>query len=149
MTTSLIPDFNLLTYDVRVDRKDLMGECTKETTFAILDRFYGAGGNFIDTANLYMNGESEEWLGEWMKSRGVRDELVIATKYSVSLEDAVSRARGTHLLQLWRNQQEESKAFAQGKFGKTRHGLRRYPVCACMGSDSVHSGVDDGPRRCG
>lgn len=61
-----------------------MGECTKETTFAILDRFYAAGGNFIDTANMYMNGQSEAWLGEWMASRAVRDELVIATKYSMS-----------------------------------------------------------------
>ncbi|KAK9258087.1 NADP-dependent oxidoreductase domain-containing protein, partial [Lipomyces tetrasporus] len=64
--------------------KDLVGECTKETAFAILDRFYGAGGNFIDTANMYMNGESEQWLGEWMAARGVRDDLVIATKYSTS-----------------------------------------------------------------
>ncbi|KAK9242292.1 norsolorinic acid reductase [Lipomyces tetrasporus] len=62
----------------------LMGECTKETAFAILDRFYGAGGNFIDTANMYMNGESEQWLDEWMAARGVRDDLVIATKYSTS-----------------------------------------------------------------
>jgi aryl-alcohol dehydrogenase-like predicted oxidoreductase len=59
-----------------------MGECTKETTFAILDHFHSSGGNFIDTANMYMNGESEEWLGEWMALRGVRNELVIATKFA-------------------------------------------------------------------
>jgi len=34
------------------------------------------------SANNYQNGDSEEWLGEWMKSRGVRDEIVLATKYS-------------------------------------------------------------------
>lgn len=59
-----------------------MGECSKETTFQILDTFYAAGGNFIDTANIYQNEESEIWIGEWMASRGVRDEMVIATKYS-------------------------------------------------------------------
>lgn len=33
------------------------------------------GGNFIDTANNYQFQESEKWLGEWMKKRGVRDEM--------------------------------------------------------------------------
>jgi aryl-alcohol dehydrogenase-like predicted oxidoreductase len=65
-------------------RKELMGECTKETAFTILDEFHSAGGNFIDTANMYMAGESEIWLGEWMKLRNVRDQIVLATKYSHS-----------------------------------------------------------------
>ncbi|CAD6440553.1 1d13c748-07be-4ada-a05a-8dc7a42727d4 [Sclerotinia trifoliorum] len=59
-----------------------LGECNKETTFEILDTFKSLGGNFIDTANLYQNGESETWLGDWMNSRDCRDEMVIATKYS-------------------------------------------------------------------
>jgi aryl-alcohol dehydrogenase-like predicted oxidoreductase len=63
-----------------------MGECNKETTFAILDHFYSSGGNFIDTANMYMAGESEEWLGEWMASRNVRDQMVIGTKYTVPIK---------------------------------------------------------------
>jgi aryl-alcohol dehydrogenase-like predicted oxidoreductase len=62
-----------------------MGECSKETSFSILDHFYQSGGNFIDTANMYMNGQSEEWLGEWMAMRGIRDQLVVATKYSIPL----------------------------------------------------------------
>lgn len=41
-----------------------------------------AGGNFIDTANNYQSEESEKWLGEWMKARGNRDQMVIATKYT-------------------------------------------------------------------
>jgi aryl-alcohol dehydrogenase-like predicted oxidoreductase len=40
------------------------------------------GGNFIDTANGYQNGESEMWLGEWMAARKNRDDIVLATKYS-------------------------------------------------------------------
>ncbi|KAE9396472.1 sterigmatocystin biosynthesis dehydrogenase stcV [Gymnopus androsaceus JB14] len=58
------------------------GEVTKQSAFDILDTFYTAGGNFIDTANAYQGGESEEWLGEWMAARGNRDELVLATKYT-------------------------------------------------------------------
>ena len=59
-----------------------MGTCEKDTAFAMLDFFRDHGGNFIDTANIYQNGESEIWLGEWMASRKCRDEMVIATKYS-------------------------------------------------------------------
>lgn len=62
--------------------KKRMGECTKETAFSILDTFKSLGGNFVDTANGYQDGESEEWVGEWMASRGCRDEMVVATKYS-------------------------------------------------------------------
>jgi aryl-alcohol dehydrogenase-like predicted oxidoreductase len=62
--------------------KARMGECTKETTFEILDTFKSLGGNFVDTANGYQDGESETWLGEWMASRKCRDEMIIATKYS-------------------------------------------------------------------
>jgi aryl-alcohol dehydrogenase-like predicted oxidoreductase len=56
-----------------------------DTAYAILDRFVAAGGTFIDTSNNYNQwvghgGESEELLGQWMKSRGTRDQLVIATK---------------------------------------------------------------------
>jgi aryl-alcohol dehydrogenase-like predicted oxidoreductase len=65
-------------------QKARMGECTKETAFEILDYFTSQGGNFIDTANGYQNGESEIWLGEWLASRKNRDEIVLATKYSSS-----------------------------------------------------------------
>ena len=57
-----------------------MGEMTKEQSFKLLDAFYAAGGNFIDTANNYQDGESEEFIGEWMEARGLRDQMVIATK---------------------------------------------------------------------
>ncbi|HLK75026.1 MAG TPA: aldo/keto reductase [Streptosporangiaceae bacterium] len=66
----------------------LMGTRTDEqTSFAILDRFVSAGGNFIDTSGNYafwvngtQGGESEELLGRWRRSRGVSDSVVIATK---------------------------------------------------------------------
>ncbi|KAK6829110.1 hypothetical protein RU639_003307 [Aspergillus parasiticus] len=62
--------------------KDFMGECSKEQSFALLDAFYKLGGNFLDTANNYQQEESEIWIGEWMKERGNRDQMVIATKYT-------------------------------------------------------------------
>ncbi|KIJ54217.1 hypothetical protein M422DRAFT_25161 [Sphaerobolus stellatus SS14] len=54
----------------------------RETSFKILDTFYDAGGNFIDTANNYQDEDSEAIIGEWAEKRGIRDQLVIATKYS-------------------------------------------------------------------
>lgn len=62
----------------------LAGDCTKEDTFELLDTFYDLGGNFIDTANAYQDGQSEEWIGDWMQKTGRRDEMVVATKYSLS-----------------------------------------------------------------
>ncbi|OAP61686.1 hypothetical protein AYL99_03889 [Fonsecaea erecta] len=62
----------------------IMGECSKETAFEILDYFYEMGGNFIDTANNYQAEQSEMWIGEWLALHGPyrRDEMVLATKYS-------------------------------------------------------------------
>ncbi len=55
-------------------------EADRSTSFDILDYFVNEGFNFIDTANAYSKGLSEEILGEWMKDRGNRNDLVIATK---------------------------------------------------------------------
>jgi len=62
--------------------KGFMGECTQQTSEEILDYFYESGGNFLDTANNYQKEESEKWIGEWMKKRGVRDQMVVATKFT-------------------------------------------------------------------
>ncbi|KAI0648111.1 Aldo/keto reductase [Trametes meyenii] len=59
-----------------------MGAMDKEQSFKLLDAFYEAGGNFIDTANNYQNETSEMFIGEWAEQRGIRDQLVIATKYT-------------------------------------------------------------------
>lgn len=60
------------------------GHTTKEDAFAVLDAFYSQGGNFVDTANGYQKGQSEKWIGEWIKQQGVRDQMVIATKYAMA-----------------------------------------------------------------
>lgn len=59
-----------------------MGSTSKEQSFALLDAYVAAGGNFIDTANNYQDEQSETWLGEWMELRKNRDRLVLATKYT-------------------------------------------------------------------
>ncbi|KIM78526.1 hypothetical protein PILCRDRAFT_824430 [Piloderma croceum F 1598] len=61
-----------------------MGSMNKESSFKLLDAYFEAGGNFIDTANSYQDGSSEEFIGEWAESRGIRDQLVIATKYTIN-----------------------------------------------------------------
>ena len=59
----------------------------KKTSFAVLDRFAGAGLNAVDTADAYSawapgnkGGESEMIIGEWMKARGNRDRIIVVTK---------------------------------------------------------------------
>lgn len=64
----------------RCRRQHILGDCSKETTFEILDYFYDQGGNFIDTSNNYQDEQSEKWIGEWMQKRACRDDMVIATK---------------------------------------------------------------------
>lgn len=61
---------------------EFMGSMDKESSFKLLDAYFNAGGNFIDTASLYQNEQSEQWLGEWMAARKNRDQLVLATKFT-------------------------------------------------------------------
>ena len=58
---------------------------SKEDAYAVLDTFVGMGGNFIDTSNNYAHwagtgDESETLLGEWLRDRGCRDKIILATK---------------------------------------------------------------------
>lgn len=67
---------------------DLFGsKRDKPTCFALLDFFRSKGGTFIDTANFYaswvpgcVGGESESTIGQWLKDRGSRNDMVIASK---------------------------------------------------------------------
>ena len=54
----------------------------KDAARAIFDRYVDAGGNFIDTADVYTQGTSETWLGEFIAARGLRDKVVLASKFS-------------------------------------------------------------------
>lgn len=48
---------------------------------AVFDAYLEAGGNFIDTADVYAGGRSEEWVGRFVAERHVRDQVVLATKF--------------------------------------------------------------------
>ncbi|MCI2423178.1 aldo/keto reductase [Saccharopolyspora sp. K220] len=59
----------------------------RDETFTVLDAYAAAGGNFIDSADSYSafapgnsGGESETLIGEWLRARGNRDDIVVATK---------------------------------------------------------------------
>ncbi|MBD0420052.1 aldo/keto reductase [Streptomyces sp. TRM S81-3] len=61
----------------------------EQQSFAVLDAYTAAGGNFVDTADSYSawvdgnsGGESETLIGKWIAARGNRDDVVIATKVS-------------------------------------------------------------------
>lgn len=78
--------------DLRVSRVCLGtghfgGIFTEAEAFALMDEFFRLGGNFIDSAHVYCNwiadnprSSSEKMIGNWLTSRGVRDQMIIATK---------------------------------------------------------------------
>ncbi len=87
-------------------------------SFEVLDAYASAGGNFIDTADSYSawapgneGGESEAIIGNWMESRGNRDQIVVATKVSqhpgrqglsaanveAACEDSLKRLKTDHI----------------------------------------------------
>ena len=63
------------------------------TAHAVLDRAIAAGLNFVDTADVYgQDGLSERVLGGWLAQRGVRDKLVLATKFRFTMGDGPNRS---------------------------------------------------------
>jgi aryl-alcohol dehydrogenase-like predicted oxidoreductase len=55
-------------------------EADEAASHAMLDRYLEVGGNFVDTADVYSAGASEEIIGRWLGRNGRRDEIVLATK---------------------------------------------------------------------
>jgi aryl-alcohol dehydrogenase-like predicted oxidoreductase len=51
------------------------------TSRAIFDTYLAAGGNFVDTADIYSDGESERLVGHFIRESGKRDDVVLATKF--------------------------------------------------------------------
>jgi aryl-alcohol dehydrogenase-like predicted oxidoreductase len=71
-------------------------------SFAILDAFAAAGGNFIDTANIYQQGQSEAILGNYLAAND-RDFFVIATKYSLADNRTNPNASGNNRKNMMRS----------------------------------------------
>lgn len=75
------------------------------TSFRLLDQYVDAGGTFLDTANIYAHwvaggrgGESEALLGRWLKARGHRNRMFIATKVGFEYGD-VPRSLAPYLIE--------------------------------------------------
>jgi aryl-alcohol dehydrogenase-like predicted oxidoreductase len=76
------------------------------TSFALLDAFVAAGFNFIDSADVYsrwhpgnQGGESEVILGKWLKARGNRDKVMIATKLGIEMGPGMKGLSRTYMVQ--------------------------------------------------
>ncbi len=74
---------------------------SKDESRQILDAFFEADGNFIDTANVYTNGTSESLLGEFLK--GDRDRAVLATKYTNAMPGTDPNAGGNQRKNMMRS----------------------------------------------
>jgi aryl-alcohol dehydrogenase-like predicted oxidoreductase len=66
----------------------------RSTSRALFDRYREAGGNFIDTADGYSGGQSEAWLGEFLRETRSRDAVVLATKFSFNTNPGDPNAGG-------------------------------------------------------
>lgn len=95
--------------DLEVGRINLGGNVfgwtlDQQGSFDVLDAFVGAGFNFIDTADTYpwwangTGGTSESLIGQWMKARGNRDQLVIATKVGSQNQQHPNDISARHIL---------------------------------------------------
>ena len=78
----------------------------EKTSFELLDAFAGAGFNFIDTADVYSRwapgnegGESEAIIGNWMKQKGNRKDVIIATKVGSDMGNSKKGLRKKYILQ--------------------------------------------------
>ena len=76
------------------DWGSMLAGASKEESRKIFDLFVEAGGNFIDTANIYQKGTSEKYVGEFVADK--REEFVVATKYTISTNPDDPNASGNH-----------------------------------------------------
>lgn len=80
----------------------------KGTSFAIMDSFANAGGNFIDTANIYKLGTSEKVIGEYIANHD-RDYFVLATKYALKDNSTNPNASGNNRKNMMRSVEDSLK----------------------------------------
>ena len=85
----VLPSTDLHVHPLCLGTNIMGGAATKAESIGVLDAYAAHGGNFIDSADMYSEWvpgnsghDSEAIIGEWMKSKGNRDQMVIATKVS-------------------------------------------------------------------
>lgn len=68
----------------------------------LFDRYFEAGGNFVDTADAYTDGKSEEMVGKFIAERHLRDRVVLATKFTFNAEAGNPNAGGNGRKNIYR-----------------------------------------------
>ena len=68
----------------------------EDTSRQVFQKYAEAGGNFLDTADLYTNGTSERMVGTFLAETGERDRFVLATKYSLQRREGDPNGAGNH-----------------------------------------------------
>jgi aryl-alcohol dehydrogenase-like predicted oxidoreductase len=74
----------------------------EEAARAVFDRYIDAGGNFIDTADGYTEGHSEELVGKFISEGGLRDRVVLATKFTFNAQPGNPNAGGNGRKNIYR-----------------------------------------------
>src|SRR6266436_5069253 len=69
---------------------------------AVFSRYLERGGNFVDTADMYTNGKSEEFVGKFIKDAKVRDQVVLATKFTFNAQPGNPNAGGNGRKNMYR-----------------------------------------------
>src|SRR5215218_9277291 len=86
MDKRLLPHTQLMVSPICLGAVNFGVPLSQSDSFALLDAFFDQGGNFLDTARVYSEwrpggaNASESTLGAWMRQRGRRDSMVVATK---------------------------------------------------------------------
>ncbi|ANP55959.1 aryl-alcohol dehydrogenase-like predicted oxidoreductase [Streptomyces griseochromogenes] len=142
-----------------------------ETSFAVLDAYTAAGGNFIDTADSYSawiegnkGGESETIIGKWLASRGNRSDVVIATKVSQhpdyqglsaanikAAADASLRRLGTDYIDLYYTHYDKPDVPVEEIIGAldelVRAGKVRHIAASNIGAERLAASLDFSERE--
>lgn len=74
----------------------------EDVSRSLFDRYIEQGGNFIDTADGYTGGRSEEMVGKFIAERGLRDRVVLATKFTFNAEEGNPNAGGNGRKNIYR-----------------------------------------------
>jgi aryl-alcohol dehydrogenase-like predicted oxidoreductase len=75
----------------------------EDVSRAVFHRYLEEGGNFVDTANGYTNGKSEELLGRFITEDGLRDRIVLATKFTFNTQPGDPNAGGNGRKNIYRS----------------------------------------------
>ncbi|MFJ8546954.1 aldo/keto reductase [Streptomyces sp. NPDC093586] len=143
----------------------------QDTSFAVLDAYTAAGGNFVDTADVYSawaegnsGGESETLIGKWLAARGNRDDVVIATKVSQHPEypglsaanikaaaDASLRRLGTDRIDLYYTHYDKPEVPVEEIIGAlddlVRAGKVRYIAASNITAERLSASLDFSDRE--